>query len=270
MKKQLIQALNELNADFYRRSGADFSATRNFSWPGWNQLLPFFKKKPHHSTLRILDLGCGNGRLLEFLQIHLRAQFAYLGLDSSEQLLQIARHNYPEQEFISYDLVQKFLATGKIILPTAKKFDLIVLFGLTHHLPSAALRLQLMSDLKNYLAADGYLIVSNWQFASEQERFAKNTLTWSKIWRNKQIGWWRKWQLGRLLWQLEENDYLLDWRQGQSAKQVFRYCHFVSELEMRQLAEAAGLETVSTFHADGKSAQLNQYFVLQALFKKAR
>lgn len=265
MKEKIIGKLNELNRQFYELSSSDFSETRNFSWQGWNQLLPFFKKKVNGHDPHILDLGCGNGRLLEFLQIHLGQKFTYLGLDSSESLLEIAKDKYRKHNFQHFDLIQKYLNSGKIILPITEKFDLIVLFGLTHHLPSSTLRQQLFSDLKKYLSKDAFLIVSNWQFAAEPERFLKNTLTLSRIWQNQKIKLLSKLKLFFLWLNLEKDDYILDWRKGQQADMVFRYCHFLAETEMENLSKEAGFRIISTFSADGKSSKLNQYFVLKAL-----
>ncbi len=265
MKEKIIAKLNELNGHFYDLSGADFSATRNFSWQGWNQLLPFFKKKLSSPFSRILDLGCGNGRLLEFLQIHLGQKFTYLGLDSSQSLLKIAKNKYPQDDFAHFDLIQEYLNDGQIKLPSSEKFDLITLFGLTHHLPSFALRRQLFSDLKKYLNKNGLLIVSNWQFALEPERFEKNTLNWSSIWRNHQLGIIDRLKLLYLYMNLEKQDFILDWRKGKQAGQVFRYCHFLAEVEMQSLTNQTGWQVVASFLADGKSGKLNQYFVLQAL-----
>lgn len=265
MKRKIISKLNDLNNQFYELSSSDFSATRNFSWQGWNQLLPFFKKKVNGQYPYILDLGCGNGRLLEFLHIHLGQKFTYLGLDSSKSLLEIAKNKYKQHNFKHFDLIQKYLNSGKIILPSAEKFDLIVFFGLTHHLPSSTLRQQLFGDLKKYLNKDGLLIVSNWQFAAEPERFMKNTLTFSKIWQNQKIKLLSKLKLFFLWLNLEKDDYILDWRKGKQADMVFRYCHFLTEAEMENLSKESDFQIISTFSADGKSSKLNQYFVLQAL-----
>jgi len=46
----------------YDAFAADFSATRKNSWPEFELLFPLLKKQD-----RILDLGCGNGRLRNFL-----------------------------------------------------------------------------------------------------------------------------------------------------------------------------------------------------------
>lgn len=48
----------------------------------------------------VLDLGCGNGTLTKKLQ---ETGYAVKGLDTSEELLDIARKNYPDIEFIHAD-----------------------------------------------------------------------------------------------------------------------------------------------------------------------
>lgn len=264
MRKQLVSFLNQLNQQFYAQVSDSFSKTRSTAWQGWNQLLPFLKKKPTDSALHILDLGCGNGRFVEFLSVHLKDAFAYMGMDSSAALLDIARMNHLSHKFVQFDVVQKYLETGKIILPTTKKFDLIVLFGLSHHLPSLELRRQLLLDLQNYLNPDGHIVVSNWQFANELKRFEGHILSLKTLWHKEGIYLWRKIQLAGALLCLEKDDFILDWRAGQQADGALRYCHYIDEAEMKKLVDEVGLEIVHSFFADGKSRQLNQYFVLQS------
>lgn len=48
----------------------------------------------------ILDLGCGNGALTKQLS---DKGFSVMGIDASNELLEIARNNYPEIEFIQAD-----------------------------------------------------------------------------------------------------------------------------------------------------------------------
>ena len=50
---------------------------------------------------RILDLGCGSGKLLQ--QLHLRG-YKTTGIDASKELLRYARINAPESEFILNDI----------------------------------------------------------------------------------------------------------------------------------------------------------------------
>lgn len=263
MKATVIKALNQLNQQFYQAIGADFSATRATSWPGWNQLLPFIQEvlRRDDHVASVLDLGCGNGRFLDFLQVHFK-RFQYLGIDSSSTLLEIAQSKFSDAIFTTFDVVEKYLRDGKIISPTDEKFDLIVLFGVSHHLPSRALRKQLLSDLRSLLTPNGLLIVSNWQFAADWQRFASHRVNWQSIWSNTALSWWEKIRVWYLLSQLEEHDYLLDWRTGVRSNEVLRYCHFLDHEEMTTLVDEAGLRVVASFLADGKSGRLNEYFVL--------
>lgn len=262
MQKGLIKALNQLNQDFYTQISEDFSASRNFSWQGWAEIIKYLSKQ---KNLKVLDIACGNGRFVEFLKHNLHDSFSYLGLDNSKNLLEIAQNKFKEQQFAFFDLVKNYLANGKITFNTQEKFDLIVSFGLSHHLPSAKLREEFLRSLKNRLNKNGLVIISNWQFAKEQNRFQKNTLNFKKILENPKINLWQKIKLIFLLFNLRENDYLLDWRKGDRANQVFRYCHYLSEGEMIEIVERSGLKIMANFFADGKSRKLNQYFLLTAL-----
>lgn len=262
MQKGLIKALNQLNQDFYNQISEDFSASRNFSWQGWQEITKFL---PKNKSLKVLDIACGNGRFVEFLKSNMSDDFAYLGLDNSQNLLQIAQNKFKKQQFKFFDIIKNYLENEKINFPTQEKFDLIISFGLTHHLASTQIRQTFFNSLKEHLNQNGLVIVSNWQFAKEQNRFQKNTLNWQKIIQNPKINLWQKIKLIFLLLNLEKNDYLLDWRKGGKANQVFRFCHYFSEEEMTNLLAKSDFKIVDSFFADGKSEQLNQYFVLKAL-----
>lgn len=262
MQKGPVKALNQLNQDFYAQISEDFSASRNFSWQGWTEIIKYLPKK---NDLKVLDVACGNGRFVEFLGKKIHGSFFYLGLDNSKELLKIAQNKFPKQEFQFFDLVKNYLINKKIIFNTQEKFDLIVSFGLSHHLPSTKLREKFLQSLKSKLNKNGFIVISNWQFAAEQNRFQKNTLNWKKIIKNSKINLWQKIKLIFLLLNLEKNDFLLDWRKGEKVEQAFRYCRHISEKEMIKLIEKSGLVMVNKFFADGKSQRLNQYFLLKAL-----
>ncbi|KQT23817.1 methyltransferase type 11 [Chryseobacterium sp. Leaf405] len=75
-------------------------------------LASFFKNKKY---LKVLDLGCGTGRLLNF---------ATHGADFSEEMLNVAQQKYPE----------KIVAKGEISgIPFHDKFDCILCFHVIMH-----------------------------------------------------------------------------------------------------------------------------------------
>ena len=264
MRKSLISSLNQLNQNFYQQVSKDFSETRNFSWHGWHKVLKFL---PNKKNLKVLDIACGNGRLLEFLEKELGNNFYYLGLDNSTGLLQIAKNEHQKHKFKYFDIVANYLDNKKVELPIDKNFDLIVAFGLTHHLPSFDAKKEFLISLKNNLSKDGIIFISNWQFAKEKSRFEKNSLSLKKIIKNKEINLSKKIELIYLLFSIGKNDYLLDWRRGERANKIFRYCHYINEQEMTRLAKKSGLRIIDSSFADGKSKTLNQYFVMTALWK---
>ena len=247
MQAQTIRALNQLNQEFYQQVAVDFNRTRQQAWVGWQKILPilqknqFFKKK-----IKVLDIACGNGRFAWFLQDR-GLDFSYSGLDNNHQLLRLAKKSL----------------TAKKIEHKLKQFDLIVVFGLSHHLPGQKLRKAFLTSLENLLNQDGLLVISNWQFAKDKQRFEKHYLNQNRL---KKLNLEQQSKLARLIEELENNDYLLDWssqKATENQQQAWRYCHLIDEQEMDLLIENSNLKIVDNFLADGKSQQLNQYFVLK-------
>lgn len=269
MQKHTIKKINELNQKFYQIVANDFSDSRQYFWQGWHKIPLFLKKNiEKRKKITVLDLGCGNGRFAQFLKEN-NFNFNYIGLDNSAKLLTIAQESTKKEginaELIEFDPIDNYLKNQAINWPFSIKFDLIVVFGLSHHLPSAQLRLDFFQSLNKILNNDGLIVVSNWQFATD-DRFQKNILSWQKIQKTSKINILQKIKLKKILDNLEKNDYLLDWRKTtrySSKNSLIRYCHFLNEKTSQDLFKKAGFQILDQFFADGKSQQLNQYFVLK-------
>src|SRR5512136_2520343 len=80
MKLELIERLNQINRTFYSTFATSFSETRE-SAQELEVILPYIA-----DGARVLDLGCGNGRVAKLLARH-RHDVAYLGVDSSAELV---------------------------------------------------------------------------------------------------------------------------------------------------------------------------------------
>ncbi len=272
MKITTVRALNQLDQNFYRQVAQSFSETRQFAWPGWSRVLIDFKQSISRSKqqdttitpLTIVDIAAGNGRFYQFLIDKLpKMKFNYLAIDANTQLLTIAQKHsrlkfkqsinpnptdiQPQLVFQPLDLVELLIKNKSFGFTDAQ---LIVVFGLMHHLPSFDLRQQLLNQLTRKLAPGGLLVVSFWQFF-KSKRLRK------KIIDPQQIS-------GRHLPiksdELEKNDYILGW---QGNKSVYRYCHHFSNKEINRLSQSLTLKVVDNFYADGQENNLNRYLVWQ-------
>jgi len=236
MKPETVQALNDINRRFYRTTATAFDETRQYPWAGWEPLLPHV---PARRPLRVLDVGCGNGRFGVFLARHLAGDIHYHGLDNNPALLA-----YAQEALTGRSALRATLEERDIVLHAAggAEYDLVVLFGVLHHVPGAANRAALLRSLAGQVAAGGLLAFAAWRFM-DSERLSRKVTDWPP-------------GLER-----ERGDYLLDWRRGEVA---LRYCHFVDDAEHAALVNATGLSVVADYRADGSDNRGNRYTVLGA------
>ena len=232
MQSKTANKLIELNHQFYQTFAEDFSATRQRLQPGVVQVLDAVPL-----TASVLDLGCGNGQLAAYLSEHGHTG-TYLGVDSTENLVEIARQlNVPNSAFIHADLTA---AEWETQLPD-QAYDYILCFAVMHHIPSQKLRLEFLHKVHSLLAPGGRFIHSNWQFL-ESERLRDRVLPWETIGLTDQ--------------DVDPHDYLLDWRRGGTG---YRYVHFFTNTELNGLAEAVGFKVSGLFTSDGEGNNLGLY-----------
>jgi SAM-dependent methyltransferase len=184
------------------------------------------RRIPDHGSL--VDFGCGNGRF--YAELERRGLVReYLGVDTSPPLLELARASHPKARFVEAD------ATALVPEP---RFDLVVAFGLLHHLPSFELREKLVASLREHLVEGGLACLTFWRFA-ERERFLDRMVPFDDG------------------LEVEPGDYLIEFA-GEGA----RYCHHSSEVEVGELLAATGMTEIDRYSADGESGDLNLYSVL--------
>jgi SAM-dependent methyltransferase len=234
MQVSTIERLNQINRDFYRATAAEFDATRQVAWRGWERLLAVIDR-PVESAL---DLGCGNGRFALFLAARQARPFRYIGVDSSAALLAQARRQLLEAPNVDTTLLECDIVLAGLPSHTAQ---LVALFGLIHHVPGFACRRELLASAADCVMLGGYLAFAAWRFY-EQERFRRRVVAWG----------------GDI--EVEKHDYLLDWRRGPRA---LRYCHYVDDEEHAALISASGMRVIADYRADGAEGDLNRYTVLQ-------
>ncbi len=254
-----------MNAAFYARNARDFDRTRHAAgWPGWRRVVRLAAAADEGddgarggpsrraAALRVLDLGCGNGRFALFLErnseLRSRRPFHYRGIDLSPNLVGRARRASAAHLNIRFDIAD--LESCPLDLGA---FDLVVLFGVLHHLPGLALRRQAIERAAAALAPGGLLAITCWQFTDAPD-FARRRLDWDV---ETDVDPAR----------LENGDHLLRW--GGADSTARRYCHETTEDELALLIQDLALNEVDRYRADGADGRRNLYWLGRASNRQA-
>ena len=171
MDAETQRRLNQINRDFYRQTATEFDATRQRAWPGWARMLETIDTP----LASVLDIGCGNGRLARFLAGQQAADFTYIGIDNSPELLARARCQGSQ---VKLELIEQDVILGAL---PARSAQLVALFGLLHHVPGAARRRELLRAAADCVAPGGWLVMAAWRFF-EQSAFAGASCPGRTIW----------------------------------------------------------------------------------------
>jgi len=235
MNPGITKQLIELNRKFYDQFGASFSATRQRLQPGVKKILDSIQADDS-----VLDLGCGNGHFLR--ELHDRGhQAPLLGADFSLPLLREAEST-PGVEFRALDLIQLSTFSDQLSAVSGG-WNVISMFATLHHIPSDEVRLDILRTVKKLLKPDGTFYLSNWQFLNS-EKLKARIQPWSRVGLSNE--------------DVDEGDYLLDWRSGGEG---LRYAHQFSAKELLGLAEQAQMKVEAGFLSDGENGRLGLYQV---------
>ena len=146
MEKEYAKYLLFKTKKNYNLIAKAFSKSRWNVWTEFGFIRDYIKNGD-----KILDIGCGNGRLLELLK---DKRIDYIGIDNSEELIRIAKNRYPQNKFLMADALN---------LPFAENsFDKIFSVAVFHHIPSKELRSQFLKEARRVLKPEGFLILAVW------------------------------------------------------------------------------------------------------------
>jgi tRNA (uracil-5-)-methyltransferase TRM9 len=208
MDRDYAKYLLEKNRRDYDLIAEDFSKTRWRIWPEFGIFKRYVKDGDS-----ILDVGCGNGRLLELFKDR---KIDYLGVDISQKLIEIAKRKHPQEDFLVAD---------NLNLPFPdNNFDKVFSVAVLHTIPSKELRRKALVELKRVLKPKGLLILIAWN-----------------MWRKEMFPLILKHCFLKLIGKskLDLRDVFISW-----ADKTERYYHVFTQAELRVLTEESGFKIV--------------------------
>lgn len=143
------EIINQTISD-YNLIAAKFSSTRNKLSP---DLIHLAKKAGGRG--KILDYGCGNGRLCRLFNPE-----NYLGVDPSVELINIAKQQHPTYNF---DLIKP------CAMPKSGNFDIIFCLATIHHFPDRNSQTNLLNNFHTKLKQNGKLILTAWHLGGRKK-----------------------------------------------------------------------------------------------------
>lgn len=238
MKQKQAQAIIENTKTIYDKIAPHFNVTRYTLWP---ELFEF--KKMTKAGEQILDLGCGNGRLLKLFK---NLDIEYTGVDNSAQLLEQARTHFANQNFILADMNQ---------LPFEDNaFDQIYCIATLHHLPSTDLRNKAVQEAHRILKPGGHLFMTNWNLWQKKYFHLIVNYTLLKfIGKNK----------------MDFKDILIPWTFQQTDEVFERYYHAFTNNELKNLAQKNNFNIIKQELADhSQQSSMGQAFNFVSIWQK--
>ncbi len=207
----------------YNEIAYEFSATRKTIWEEFADLNDYVREDD-----RVLDIGCGNGRLFGYLSGRIK-NFSYAGLDISEKLIEIAQKNYLDalpqnKEFKVFD--------GINISYPENSFDVVFCLATLPHLPGEKLRLKFLENIRKSAKPGALLVITCWnlwqfKFILFQLKMTANFII-DKIFGKGQY---------------DLADFYIPWKK-QGVAPIYRYYHAFTQKELGSLLKKSGWEAL--------------------------
>lgn len=224
MTDEIAQKLLNLTAEGYKKISKPFSDTRNRIWTDCRAFEGIVKMGD-----RVLDAGCGNGKLITWLTE--RGIASYTGIDLNPNFVRIASEKYPSEKFYEGDL----LTPGLHPALKGVSFDVVLCIAVLHHLPSEALRIRALRNLRVRLSNGGVLCMTNWNLF---QVFGASKSVWKNFRNQKNNG-----EFSGLSWR----DLLTHWKSGGLDEILYYYAFTPSEIT--RLCKKAGFKTSHSWYS---------------------
>ncbi|MEK7511584.1 MAG: class I SAM-dependent methyltransferase [Patescibacteria group bacterium] len=194
---------NELNRESYNKIAKQFSFSRAYVWPDVLVFSELIKDGD-----KLLDLGCGNGRLIGLLK---DKAVDYLGVDFSQELIVCAKKSFPEKSFLMRDALN-------LDFPE-KSFDVVMCVSVLNHLPKNK-HVQFVENIKKVLKPGGYLLMSNWNLW--------NILSKKSVWKKRHRSIETSKHRSIIL---DWKNVLTKWKSGENEAELYYYAFTRNEIK---------------------------------------
>jgi ubiquinone/menaquinone biosynthesis C-methylase UbiE len=153
--KKAKKILNDIETG-YDMIADKFSGTRAFMWRDLGLV-----KDLEKSGDKVLDFGCGSGRLVGFFCGKYKS---YVGVDISQKLIDIAKQRYHSEKTNFVKLSNDFSR-----LPFKDSyFDIVFSIAVFHHFPSREYALDVVDELHRVLKPGGKIVITVWNLWQKQ------------------------------------------------------------------------------------------------------
>lgn len=226
--------------NFYDSEAEKFSSTRKRHWPEFDHILKhiddYLKTKEkrgnntmENATLRILELGCGDGRLMWVIEealIETWVILEYVWVDISYNLLQIADKKFPHGRRIHEDMLKYMQDIDQ------EYFDIVIAIASFHHLPNSEQRSKVLEWIYGGLVYGGEYIMTNWCYSDWfKKRFAPAI--------KKSF-----WKSLLTLWYFNKNDIMVPRKTPEGKLVADRLYHIFTPKELGNLMIQSGFSRI--------------------------
>ena len=233
--------IKEQIKNFYNQQSKKRDNTRKKPWPEFQVILERIKKT-RKKNIKILDLGCGNARLLDFLtssqDIH-KKNINYVGVDLSENLIKIVQEKFPNSTFQCSDMIE-FLEGEK-----QEDYDFVFMVASFQHIPIENERLLILKNIYRILKYKWELLSINWCFSKWFIQKYKKSITKSLL------------KTFISLWYHKFNDLYIPWKWELKIYQ--RYYHIFTEKEKKELLLLSWFVLQDFIFLDNKWEKVSSY-----------
>lgn len=238
MDETTAEKLIKLTNDGYNKIANKFSDTRQYSWPIFNEFKNYIKENDN-----VLDIGCGNGRLAQFLD-----NVNYLGIDCSEEFIKIAKEKYKNNSNINFERVNVINES----FGQDNYYNVVLGIAMFNHVPGREKQLALLNKINKIIKKEGYLILTNWNLFNIKRK--KNIYNYLR--NRKNIFFQDDFERFAIdTSQLKIRDVITKWQSNKTIGYLYYYAFTIFEL--KKLLGKSGFKLVKAYYEkDGHKSNI--------------